>query len=126
MVRLYTDPRMMEHVTPPRHPERPERLQAILKHLDRTGLSRRCEAGTVREATREELGRVHWPLHMDHVEAFDRAGGGLIEADTLRMMEGAIAVSDMTVGDVMIPRSQMVSLPRLRATSAAFSTSSAR
>ncbi|TCZ88634.1 HlyC/CorC family transporter [Lysobacter sp. N42] len=41
----------------------------------------------------------------------DAQADGLIAADTLRMMEGAIAVSDMTVGDVMIPRSQMVSLP---------------
>lgn len=41
----------------------------------------------------------------------DAQSDGLIEADTLRMMEGAIAVSDMTVGDVMVPRSQMVSLP---------------
>jgi magnesium and cobalt transporter len=41
----------------------------------------------------------------------DAQNDGLIEADTLRMMEGAIAVSDMTVGDVMISRSQMVSLP---------------
>jgi magnesium and cobalt transporter len=36
---------------------------------------------------------------------------GLIAADTLKMMEGAINVADLTVGDVMIPRSQMVSLP---------------
>ncbi|HEY1141442.1 MAG TPA: transporter associated domain-containing protein [Lysobacter sp.] len=41
----------------------------------------------------------------------DAQADGLIAADTLRMMEGAIAVSDLTVGDVMIPRSQMVSLP---------------
>ena len=40
----------------------------------------------------------------------DAQGDGLIEADTLRMMEGAIAVSDMTVGDVMVSRSQMVAL----------------
>jgi magnesium and cobalt transporter len=40
----------------------------------------------------------------------DAQGDGLIAADTLRMMEGAIAVSDMTVGDVMIPRAQMVAL----------------
>ena len=40
----------------------------------------------------------------------DAQSDGLIAADTLRMMEGAIAVSDMSVGDVMIPRSQMVSL----------------
>ncbi|MFT4249010.1 MAG: transporter associated domain-containing protein [Pseudomonas sp.] len=36
---------------------------------------------------------------------------GLIAADTLRMMEGAISVSQLTVADVMVPRSQMVSLP---------------
>lgn len=36
---------------------------------------------------------------------------GLIAADTLKMMEGAISVAELTVGDVMISRSQMVSLP---------------
>ena len=41
----------------------------------------------------------------------DAQADGLIAADTLRMMEGAIAIGDMTVGDVMIPRAQMVSLP---------------
>ncbi|HJR74258.1 MAG TPA: transporter associated domain-containing protein [Luteimonas sp.] len=41
----------------------------------------------------------------------DAQSDGLIAADTLRMMEGAIAVSELSVGDVMISRSQMVSLP---------------
>src|SRR5690606_34941933 len=41
----------------------------------------------------------------------DAQADGLIAADTLTMMEGAIAVSDLVVGDVMIPRSQMVVLP---------------
>jgi magnesium and cobalt transporter len=40
----------------------------------------------------------------------DTEADGLIASDTLRMMEGAIAVSDLSVGDVMIPRSQMVAL----------------
>ena len=40
----------------------------------------------------------------------DAQADGLIAADTLRMMEGAIAVSDLTVGDVMIPRAQMIAL----------------
>ena len=41
----------------------------------------------------------------------DVQADGLIAADTLRMMEGAMAVSDMSVGDVMVPRAQMVALP---------------
>lgn len=41
----------------------------------------------------------------------DVQADGLIAADTLRMMEGALNVSDLTVGDVMVPRAQMVALP---------------
>ncbi|WP_372015382.1 HlyC/CorC family transporter [Pseudoxanthomonas sp. 10H] len=40
----------------------------------------------------------------------DAQGDGLIDTDTLRMMEGALSVSELTVGDVMVSRSQMVSL----------------
>jgi magnesium and cobalt transporter len=40
----------------------------------------------------------------------DVEADGLIGPDTLRMMEGAISVSDLTVGDVMVSRAQMVAL----------------
>ncbi|GAB3306094.1 HlyC/CorC family transporter [Luteimonas notoginsengisoli] len=40
----------------------------------------------------------------------DVQADGLIAADTLKMMEGALTVSELSVGDVMIPRSQMVML----------------
>ena len=40
----------------------------------------------------------------------DAQGDGVIASDTLRMMEGALGIADLTVGDVMIPRAQMVSL----------------
>ncbi len=36
---------------------------------------------------------------------------GLLSNDTLSMIEGAIEVTDQTVGDIMVPRSQMVSIP---------------
>ncbi len=41
----------------------------------------------------------------------DTHADGLIDADTLRMFEGALGISSKTVGDVMVPRSQMVALP---------------
>ncbi len=40
----------------------------------------------------------------------DAQHNGLLEADTLKMMEGAMSVAELTVGDVMVSRSQMVSL----------------
>ncbi|TAA10784.1 HlyC/CorC family transporter [Pseudoxanthomonas winnipegensis] len=40
----------------------------------------------------------------------DAQHNGLLEADTVTMMEGAMSVAELTVGDVMVSRSQMVSL----------------
>ncbi len=66
----------------------------------RSWLERLSSAITGEPTTREDL-----------VELLrDAQADDLIEADTLTMMEGAIAVSDLSVGDVMIPRAQMVAL----------------
>jgi len=67
----------------------------------RSWLERLTSAFSGEPHTRDELVAV---LHTAHDD-------GLIAADTLRMMEGAISVAELTVGDVMISRSQMVSLP---------------
>lgn len=82
VVTLFTDRRMIDHHVPPRHPERPERLQAILRHLERTGYTHTCPSGKVREATRDELLRVHDPAYLREVERLDERGGGAIDADT--------------------------------------------
>jgi acetoin utilization deacetylase AcuC-like enzyme len=81
-VTLYTDRRMIDHRVPPRHPERPERLQGILRHLERTGYLTACPSGRVREATREELLRVHRPVYLQEVEALESRGGGPLDPDT--------------------------------------------
>jgi acetoin utilization deacetylase AcuC-like enzyme len=82
MVLLFTDRRMLAHEPPPRHPEQPMRLAAILRQLDRTGLAGACGAGTVREATDPELLRVHTEGYLREVAEFEAFGGGLIESDT--------------------------------------------
>jgi len=41
----------------------------------------------------------------------DVQADGVIDADTLRIMEGAVDMSGLTVGDIMVPRAQMVLLP---------------
>jgi len=42
-------------------------------------------------------------------EALER---GVLDPDALAMMQGVLEVSEMLVGDVMVPRSQMVVIPR--------------
>lgn len=111
-VHLYTDRRMLDHRPAPRHPERPERLAAILRHLGRTGLDRQCVSEDVRPATDAELRRVHTQAHLSRVASMEQAGGGLIEADTwvsdgsdlgARLAAGAIVGA---VGDVVEGRSR--------------------
>ncbi len=41
----------------------------------------------------------------------DAQENGLLSSDTLKMLEGALSVSEHQVSDIMVPRSQMVSLP---------------
>jgi len=67
----------------------------------RTWLDRISSAFSGEPSSRDDLVALLRDAHSD----------GLIAADTLRMMEGAISVADLTVGDVMISRSQIVSLP---------------
>jgi acetoin utilization deacetylase AcuC-like enzyme len=79
---LYTDPLFLEHETG-EHPERPERLRAIQRHLDATGLADRCRRGPTRLATREELCRLHDADYVDGVRKFCEEQSGRIEADTV-------------------------------------------
>jgi acetoin utilization deacetylase AcuC-like enzyme len=79
---LFADSRMIEHRPPAGHPERPERLAAILQRLKRNDMLFSCPAGTVRPATDAELGRVHGPQYLAAMRRVSEAGGGPVEADT--------------------------------------------
>jgi acetoin utilization deacetylase AcuC-like enzyme len=52
-------PLFLDHIADGYHPERPERLEALLRGLDRSGAWRASQRVAVREATVEELERVH-------------------------------------------------------------------
>jgi acetoin utilization deacetylase AcuC-like enzyme len=64
------------------HPERPARLEAVKVGLQWAGVEEGLVYAAPREATREELERVHAPAFLDAVERFCRAGGGDIDGDT--------------------------------------------
>ena len=64
------------------HPERPERLTAIIEHLERTGLRSRMTELTPRDATDEEIVRVHPREVIALQERLAAAGGGRLDQDT--------------------------------------------
>jgi len=82
MTILYSDPRFQEHLTG-RHPECPQRLEAVLDFLKEKQLPARCTAGPFAFATHEQLKRIHTERHLKHVERFAADGGGRIENDTV-------------------------------------------
>ena len=72
----------LEHLAGPRHPERPERLQAVLSGIQRHGLSEAIAPLEPIPATRVDLERVHPRAYLDRIEHICANGGGRLDADT--------------------------------------------
>jgi acetoin utilization deacetylase AcuC-like enzyme len=79
LVAVITDDR---HVTWPGHPERPARLGAVERALDDPVLDELVAPISSRDATFEELARVHEPHYLTAVAGLAEAGGGDLDPDT--------------------------------------------
>ncbi|HEX9260721.1 MAG TPA: histone deacetylase [Acidimicrobiales bacterium] len=77
-----THARYLEHVAGHGHPERPERLEAVLTGARFGGVEDDLVPLEPRAATREELERVHPKGYLDAMQRFCAGGGGRIDADT--------------------------------------------
>ena len=71
-----------EHATPPWHPERPGRLDAVLSGIPDAGLLGAVSFQQPRLATPDELARVHDATYIEAVERFCAGGGGDLDPDT--------------------------------------------
>lgn len=91
MTGLVFDERFLLHRAPYEHPEHPGRLVAIRSRLEEDGLSRRCSAVDAREATREELARIHTPAHIDAIAATARREFAQLDPDTYTSRDSALA-----------------------------------
>ncbi|HZH03637.1 MAG TPA: histone deacetylase [Myxococcaceae bacterium] len=77
---LLSDRLFLEHLTGPEHPESPSRLEAALHALEPPPAGAKMSA-PAREATRDELLRVHTPRYVDGVLAY-RGRAGAIDPET--------------------------------------------
>ncbi|MCZ6720745.1 MAG: histone deacetylase family protein [Proteobacteria bacterium] len=83
MTQLYSHPVFLDHDTGDFHPESPKRLNAITKLLEDAEFAglERCEA---REASEEELARVHSKAHIaDLLAAIPERGQAALDPDTV-------------------------------------------
>jgi acetoin utilization deacetylase AcuC-like enzyme len=70
------------HDPSPGHPERPERLRAVLDGARSIGLDDALLAIEPRPATFDELAAVHAPAYVEALERLCLAGGGWLDGDT--------------------------------------------
>ncbi len=82
MLLVATDARFEEHDAGRGHPERPERVRAVLDGLDAGAAPEARRRLEPRRATRLELERVHTAEYLDRLERFCAGGGGHLDADT--------------------------------------------
>ena len=83
---LITSPRFEEHVTPPGHPERPERAR-VFQAIAAEWRERGGRVSEPRSATMDELLRVHTREHVDRMAATSGRPGVMLDPDTFTSPE---------------------------------------
>ncbi len=73
----------LDHLTGPFHPERPERLGAVVDASRAAGVADALVPLVPEPAERADLERVHSASHIDAVERTIAAGGGRLDPDTV-------------------------------------------
>lgn len=76
------DPTYLKHDTG-QHVENAKRLEAIISHLEKTGLKQQLTSIRPRAASIEELSLVHDEHYISHIRDVAQKGGGWLDADTV-------------------------------------------
>lgn len=99
-VGIVEHPSASAHDPGPGHPERPERLEAIRRHLEDCGIAGRVERHEPEPAPRDLVEGVHAGAYLDRLEGIDAGGGGRLDPDTAmspRSLEAALRGSQGVV-----------------------------
>ncbi|BDI32909.1 histone deacetylase [Capsulimonas corticalis] len=101
---LLYDPSVLNHQTPPGHPERPARVESVVSGLQNTLLWDRAAHLPVTPATRDQVRLVHTEAHLRLIEETCAEGGGYVDGgDTYacpRSWEAALVAAGAAIGAV--------------------------
>jgi len=119
------DPVYLKHDTG-QHVENAGRLEAIMAHLEQTGLSRELVPIKPREASLDELALVHDENYIASIQEVARRGGGWLDPDTvmsagsyeaaLYAAGGALAATEAVMADAVSSAFALVRPPGHHAT----------
>jgi acetoin utilization deacetylase AcuC-like enzyme len=72
----------LQHLAGPRHPERPERLGAVIDGVRAAGIDDALVPIVPIPASHDALRRVHPAAYLHRIESISRSGGGRLDPDT--------------------------------------------
>src|SRR2546430_1052167 len=96
-------PACQRHNPGPGHPERPERIVAVLDALRAAVMTPCVEWCEALPASRAALERVHSARYLDGLERVAGQGGGVLDADTVMSVDSwnaAVAAAGVAIGAV--------------------------
>ena len=97
------NPACRHHYAGAGHPERPQRVEAVLEALRRPDLASAIRWIEASPAPRSSLERVHPASYIDMLDAMDARGGGALDADTFlgpRSWESVLASAGVALSAV--------------------------
>ncbi len=97
-VGFITDPRYLEHLTGPAHPERPERLEAITGRLSASGLAGDLVALEAAPAPLEWIGKVHDPGYIRRVRETCEEGIPILDSMDTGISERSFEIALLAAG----------------------------
>ncbi|HWP49884.1 MAG TPA: histone deacetylase [Candidatus Limnocylindrales bacterium] len=103
---IYSDV-YLKHNTGKSHPERKERLTAIVEHLNRTGLMEELIQVPIRLPTRQEITWVHPESYMDQLQRDIEGGATYLDPDT-RVSPESYEVALQAVGGALTAVDQVL------------------
>ncbi|MBB6428612.1 histone deacetylase family protein [Algisphaera agarilytica] len=98
---LIYDDRFLEHDTGPGHPERPDRLRAIVSALQASGLWAQLNHLAFEPATATQLQRLHPQDYIDRVHDACVAGLPYIDVPDSAISEGSAEIAVLAAGGVL-------------------------
>ena len=98
---LVYDPRYLDHGMPPWHPERPERLSAIVEHLEAVGLLGQLVRIEPRAAAAAQIAEVHAPQHVMSVARLCEGGGGVLDYGDTPVVPASYEVALLAAGGLL-------------------------
>ena len=111
----YTHEDCLAHEMTPGHPEQPDRLRAIQRYLDASGLAQDLQKETAPLIEPEMLARVHTPGHIAALAAADpQTGLVAVDPDT-SMGPGSLRAGQLASGAVVAAVDSVLAHPDTRA-----------